>query len=79
MTNMIPPGAKNKEKAVSTNTETRYSETEVPTNSTERCETMAKVKKICPEQELRDKIAQALLKNGDVADNIEVEFLIKRL
>jgi hypothetical protein len=79
MTNMALPDSRHNEKAVSTNTESRNSDTEVPINSTKRSGTMAKGKKTCPEQELRDKIKQALLKNCAVKDKDEVEFLIKRL
>jgi len=39
---------------------------------------MARDKKACPEQELKDKIKQALLKNSRKADKEEIAFLLKR-
>jgi hypothetical protein len=40
---------------------------------------MAEEKKTSQEQELIDKIRQALLKNYDAEDKEEIEFLLKRL
>jgi hypothetical protein len=40
--------------------------------------TMAGNKKSCPEQELKERIKQALLKNSRKADKEEIEFLLKR-
>jgi hypothetical protein len=40
---------------------------------------MAEEKKASLEQELIDKIRQALLKNYDTEDKEEIEFLLKRL
>ena len=40
---------------------------------------MAEEKKTSLEQELIDKIRQALLKNYDTEDKEEIEFLLKRL
>ena len=40
--------------------------------------TMAVNKKPSPEQELKEKIRQSLLKNSKKADKEEIEFLLKR-
>jgi hypothetical protein len=48
-------------------------------NNGERTGDMAEEQKPKQEQELKEKIRQALLKNCDAVDSDEIDFLLKRL